>query len=104
MMKIFLLKLGFFLSGLIWGVYALAAQPLQNKHLSGGLVHSLYIDSTGNVWVWGGSSLDGVSNELIQPTPTSTVTRHSSLNRMDRSGVGEIPLPGNCVFFRKTIE
>ncbi len=65
MMKIFLLKLGFFLSGLIWGVYALAAQPLQNKHLSGGLVHSLYIDSTGNVWVWGGSSLDGVSNELI---------------------------------------
>lgn len=64
-MKKTILKFSCFMTGLLFSVYVVAAQPIQDKQLSGGLVHSLYVDSAGNVWVWGGSSLDGVSNELI---------------------------------------
>lgn len=64
-MKTTLLKFGCFITGLFFCICVVAAQPVQNKQLSGGLIHSLYVDPAGNVWVWGGSSLDGVSNELI---------------------------------------
>ena len=64
-MKKTILKFGCFIAGLFFSVCVAAAQPVQDKHLSGGLIHSLYVDPAGNVWVWGGSSLDGVSNELI---------------------------------------
>lgn len=64
-MKKTILKFGCFIAGLFFSLCVAAAQPVQNKQLSGGLIHSLYIDSTGNVWVWGGSSLSGVSNKLI---------------------------------------
>lgn len=64
-MKKTILKFGCFMIGLFFSVCVAASQPPQDKQLSGGLVHSLYVDPAGNVWVWGGSSLDGVSNEWV---------------------------------------
>ena len=60
-----LLKLGLFILGLLFFGFAKAAQPLPERHIAGGLVHSLFVDSDGNVWVWGGSSLANVNNTLV---------------------------------------
>lgn len=65
MMKKYLFKFVFLFLGLILTSHALAAKPHYAKHIAGALIHSLFVDSAGNVWVWGGSSLAGVPDESV---------------------------------------
>lgn len=64
-MNKFLLKPACFIFALLFSGIVAATQPGQDKHVCGGLIHSLYVDPHGNVWVWGGSSLSNVSNKRI---------------------------------------
>ncbi len=64
-MKNPLFKPGCFFIGLLLTALVCAAQPVEEKHIGAALIHSLYVDPDGNVWVWGGSSLSGVDNESV---------------------------------------
>ena len=64
-MKKILFKLGCFIPGLVMSVLVVAAEPFQEKHIAAGLVHSLYVDPDGNVWVWGSSGLSDDGNKRV---------------------------------------
>ncbi len=67
-------QFGSFLLGLFFCTLALAASPQQEKHISAGIIHSLYVDSNGQLWVWGRSRLSLGQDERI-PRPVSEKVR-----------------------------
>lgn len=63
-MKKFIHKLGNLLIASLLNVLIMFT-PVHAQHIAGGLIHSLYLDSAGNVWVWGGASLAEVTDKRL---------------------------------------
>ena len=63
-MKQFILKFTAFIIGIL-SVASVISIPAHAQHIVAGKYHSLYQDKAGNVWVWGNSGLDSVTNEKI---------------------------------------
>ena len=62
-MKKVLNKFSFLFFCVMFSFHVWAAQPIQEKHIAGGLFYSLFVSPDGNVWVWGLSNLSGDRNE-----------------------------------------
>lgn len=58
-------KTAVYLYCLLLCLLAVIISPAHAQHIAAGRIHSLYLDKDGNVWVWGGSSLDSVTNKRI---------------------------------------
>ena len=63
-MKKFFSKSCLLIIGLLLNVLVMVL-PAQAQHIAAGRIHSLYLDPAGQVWVWGGASLESAANERI---------------------------------------
>ena len=61
----FFSKTNLFFRSLLLCMLVFLTVPVHAQHIAAGRIHSLYLDNDGNVWVWGGSSFDTVTNKRI---------------------------------------